>query len=75
MRSKFGKRASLIFVHRDKREVVEEIVRGEMSISDRATRILNLDMECQNEALCDYTVLANTSIARMAEKVIAFVES
>lgn len=74
MRQKYGSRASLVFVHRDKYEVIKDLVARDISVEDRARRIQNLEREYESEALCDYTVLANTSVGAMAEKVIHSIE-
>lgn len=49
-----------IYVKRNKRDVLEDILKRELSIEEKTNRILAIDSEQQNAEICDYVVDVTT---------------
>ena len=45
-----------IFVKRDRRELITDILKKDSTIEDKANRLLSIEMEMRNTQICDYTV-------------------
>ena len=67
IKKKFGNRAKLVFVNRDKQDVLEAILSRNMPRHSTVQRILSLDEEYQNQTKCDI-VLDNTTTLEVAVK-------
>ena len=49
-----------IYIKRDKREMLEDIVSRDLPIEDKVNRIIAMDSEQQNAEICDYVVEVTT---------------
>ena len=45
-----------IFIKRDRRELITDILRKDSTIEDKANRLLSIEVEMRNTQICDYTV-------------------
>ena len=45
-----------IFVKRDRRELIKDILKKDSTIEDKANRLLSIEVEMRNTQICDYTV-------------------
>ena len=45
-----------IFVKRDRRELITDILKKDSTIEDKANRLLSIEVEMRNTQICDYTV-------------------
>ena len=45
-----------IFVKRDRRELIKDILLKESTVEDKANRLLSIEVETRNTEICDYTV-------------------
>ena len=59
-----------IYIKRDKRALLADILQKQLSIEEKVSRLLALDPEMQNAAICDYTVNVE-SYDQAAKEIIA----
>ena len=52
----YYKNVTTIYIKREKRELVASILRKNSSIEDKVNRILSIDYDVQNAALCDHII-------------------
>ena len=45
-----------IFIKRDRRELITDILRKDSTVEDKANRLLSIEVEMRNTQICDYTV-------------------
>ena len=45
-----------IFVKRDRRELITDILCKDSTVEDKANRLLSIEVEMRNTTICDYTV-------------------
>ena len=45
-----------IFVKRDRRELLKDILMKDSTVDDKANRLLSIEVEMRNTQICDYTV-------------------
>lgn len=72
IKNAYRKKALLVFVNRKKSHVISEILSRDCSIEEKTTRIMSLDDEYENEALCDETVDNNGTLETSAAIVRNF---
>ncbi|MCC8066072.1 MAG: hypothetical protein LIO94_03065 [Clostridiales bacterium] len=70
MKRVFGEQCRLIFVKRDKEEMLADILERSISNEEKKKRILSLDVELKNAELCDYTVLYRGSAKKAADEIL-----
>jgi len=69
----FGDRCVTVFVRRNKEDIVRSILSRSVSNEDKANRLLSLDHEMENEALCDWTVSNNGSLENAVRQILRIV--
>lgn len=69
IKNKYRAKAILLFIQRDKEDVIFEIIDRNVSSKEKTKRILSLDKEYENEVFCDETIDNNGSIEDMAKKI------
>ena len=45
-----------IFIKRDRRELITDILKKDSTVEDKANRLLSIEVETRNTQICDYTV-------------------
>lgn len=73
MKARYGKQAILCFVKRRKDDVMQSILERNISNDDKYRRIISLDDEYKNAALCDYVVQNGGTIEDAAKQIIRIV--
>lgn len=69
MKTAYGKQAMICFVSRGKSDVMKSILERNISNDDKYRRIISLDDEYKNAALCDYAVHNNGTIEDAAYQI------
>jgi guanylate kinase len=59
LKNRYRSRALTVFMHRERYDVIRDIVSRDLLPDDKTCRILSLDDEYRNEELCDLTVSAD----------------
>ena len=49
-----------IYIKRDRREVLKDIVSRDLPVEEKVNRIIAIDSETQNAEICDYIVRVNS---------------
>lgn len=73
MKAYYGKQAILCFVKRRKDDVMKSILERNISNDDKYRRIISLDDEYKNAALCDYTINNGGTIEESAKQICRIV--
>ena len=50
----------IIYIKRDKRSLIESLLKKNLSIDEKVSRFLALESETKNAEICDYTVRVET---------------
>lgn len=69
----YGDRCVTVFIRRDKKAVVKSLLERAAPSEDTAKRILSLDTEYDNEALCDWTVFNNGNLDNAVQQIMRLV--
>lgn len=72
-KSAYGDRCMTIFIRRSKKDVIKALLERNTPAEDTAKRILTLDAEYDNEALCDWTVFNNGSLDNAVQQIMRLV--
>lgn len=70
MKNVFKDSTELIFVNRDKRLLIENILSRNISDADKVNRIISLNDELKNEELCDYVMQNNLPVEEVVSKYL-----
>lgn len=73
MKAAYGKQAMMCFVSRRKDEVMKSILERNISNDDKQRRIISLDDEYKNAALCDYVIQNGGTIEDAVKQVLRIV--
>lgn len=65
---------AIIFINRDKKAVISEIIKRDVPNEEKVNRLISLNDEYKNEQVCDYSVLNDSSIKEVSEKIIKIKE-
>ena len=70
LKTRYKHQALLVFLHRDRYDVVRDIVSRDLPPDDLTRRILSLDDEYRNEDLCDLTVRTDKGENEAADAIV-----
>ncbi len=73
MKNLYGHRALLVFTHRDKSDVVLDIVGRDIPDDDKTRRILSLDFEYRNAEVCDLELDVAAGPEQAAAQIIDYI--
>jgi hypothetical protein len=59
-----------VYVKRDKRELLKEILQKDLSTDETISRLLALDYEMRNADICDYTVSMDAGSTEAAREIV-----
>ena len=62
-------KVTTIFVQRDKRQLLNNILEKQLSTEEKVNRLMSLDSEIKNAEICDYTVVMDDA-ARAANEIV-----
>lgn len=74
IKNKYHKKVMMLFIRRDKKSVVSQIIEKETSNDEKIRRILSLDTEYSNDIFCDETIDNNSTPAAAARKIKSIVK-
>ncbi len=63
--------AITVYIKRDRRVLIDTILSKKSSNEDKVSRIISIDDETANEAICDYSVKNNGSYDEAADEIIS----
>ena len=69
LKNRYKQRALLVFLTRERYDVIKDIVSRDLSPDDITRRIISLDAEYRNEELCDLTVTTDQGPERAATTI------
>lgn len=75
IRNTFKKHSLLVFVNRDKKDVVRDVVDREMDSDDKVRRIMALDFEYRNVEVCDVQINVENDPEEAAEYLNDLIEN
>lgn len=70
---RFSNKVILVFINRNKKEAIESILQRNISIEDKANRIVSLNDEYKNKDLCDYCLENDSNIEDVVKKFILMI--
>lgn len=70
IRNRFRNQALLVFVNRDKTDVVKNIISRKLDEDDKVRRIMSLDFEYRNNDICDIELMVNDDPKEAAQNLI-----
>ena len=66
----YRSRCVLVFTDRDKRNILNDIIRRKISDSDKINRIMSIDFEMRNMELCDFSVQFEYGAEKCVKKIL-----
>jgi guanylate kinase len=63
---------AIIFIDKDKEELIQNVIEDEFSPEEKTLRILSIDAEKRNRPICDYVI--NNRNGDGAEQILALIE-
>ncbi len=73
LKNVYRSRAMLVFTHRERSNVILDIVRRSIPDDDKVRRIMSLDFEYRNVEVCDVTLDVEDGPDKAAEKIIEII--
>ncbi len=73
IRNSFRGRTLLVFVNREKNEVVKNIIQRDLNDDDKVRRIMSLDFEYKNNEICDIEITCEGDAKKTAKQLIDLV--
>ncbi|MBP5454825.1 MAG: hypothetical protein J6Y09_09505, partial [Lachnospiraceae bacterium] len=73
VRNEFKKHALLVFINREKRAVIKDIVERDIEADDKVRRIMSLDLEYRNVEVCDVELNVANDPKEAAKNLITLI--
>ncbi len=73
VRNEFKKHALLVFINREKRAVIKDIVERDIDADDKVRRIMSLDLEYRNVEVCDVELNVANDPKEAAKNLITLI--
>ena len=75
IKNQFRKNSLLVFVNRDKKAVVKDIVERDIDPDDKVRRIMSLDFEYRNAEVCDIELKVGNDAKESAKLLAQMIET
>ncbi len=75
IKNEFRKNSLLVFVNRDKKAVVKDIVERDIEADDKVRRIMSLDFEYRNAEVCDVELKVGNDAKEAADALSKMIET
>lgn len=75
IKNQFRKNSLLVFVNRDKKAVVKDIVERDIDADDKVRRIMSLDFEYRNAEVCDIELKVGDDAKEAAKQLAQMIET
>ena len=62
-----------VFVNRDKKDLITSVLKRDVSIEDKANRILSIDAEIRNAEICDYIINNNNDLDSLVTELLSVI--